>query len=176
VGIPQTTLKRYMTLLEATFMISFLPPWHRNLGKRLVKSPKILLNDTGLAADLLGATVERLKADRILLGHLLEGFVVLECQKQRTWSKTSVMLYHFRTQVGEEVDLVLENKSGELVGIEIKAAQTVTEKDFRGLKVLAELTGESFKQGIVFYTGKEIIPFGKNLFAVPVNALWEARA
>ena len=154
-------------------MISLLLPWHRNLGKRLVKSPKILVNDTGIAADLLGIRSRKFTTDRILLGHFLESFVILELKKQSGWSKTPVALYHFRTQVGEEVDLVLEAKSGEIIGVEIKAAQTVTEKDFRGLKVLAEIAGKDFIRGVVFYLGNEIIPFAKNLYALPVNLLWE---
>lgn len=172
VGIAQTTLKRYMTLLEMTFLIFMIPPWHRNTSKRIVKSVKLLLTDTGIAAHLLGMSAKRLLKDRTHLGHLLENFVIVELQKQSTWSQSIITLQHFRTQNGEEVDLVLEKNSGELVGIEIKASHTVSAKDFIGLKILAELSGAQFIKGIVFYLGEDIIPFGENLFAMPLALLW----
>jgi len=163
-----------MTLLEMTFLIFMLPPWHRNASKRIIKSPKLLLTDTGIAAHLLGLTPSRLLEDRTQLGHFLESFVILELQKQSTWSQSIVTLQHFRTQNGAEVDLILEKNTGEIIGIEIKASQTISAKDFAGLKVLAELAGEQFLKGIIFYPGEEIIPFGKNLFAIPLNFLWQS--
>lgn len=172
IGIPQSTLKRYLTLLETTFLVQVLPAWSANLGKRLVKSPKILLNDTGLMAHLLGLNEERLKADPMLMGPLLENFVALELRKQAAWSRTRPQAFHFRLPAGEEVDLVLEDSAGNLVGIEVKASATVTTKDFKGLRALADLAGPRFRRGIVLYTGASSIPFATNLHAVPVSALW----
>jgi hypothetical protein len=174
IGIPQSTLKRYLTLLETTFLVQLLPAWSANLGKRLVKSPKILLNDTGLMAHLLGLNEERLKADPALMGPLLENFVALELRKQAAWSQTRPQAFHFRLPAGEEADLVLEDAAGNLVGIEVKARATVTAKDFKGLRALAHLVGDRFRRGIVLYAGGSSVPFGANLHAVPVGALWHA--
>lgn len=173
-AIPQSTLKRYMTLLEATYLIHHVPAWSGNLGKRLVKTSKIVMCDTGLMAHLLGANKDRLAAGGII-GPLLENFVVMELIKQISWSATRPSLFHFRTQTGQEVDIVLEDRAGRLVGIEVKASSTVAAQDFRGLRALAEGAGKHFLRGIVLYTGAEILPFGAELFAVPVNALWHKR-
>lgn len=171
-GLPQSTLKRYFALLEMVFLVQLLPPWHANIGKRLVKTPKVLLTDSGLAAHLMGIDHARLARDRTLLGGLLESFVAMELVKQSGWSVDPPALYHFRTHEGDEVDLVLERRGGALVGIEVKSAATVSAADFKGLRALAEIAGQRFQRGIVLYTGSEIVPFGAGLFALPVEALW----
>lgn len=171
-GVPQSTLKRYFALLEMVFLVWLLPPWHANISKRLVKTPKVLLTDTGLAAHLMGIDDARVAQDRTLLGGLLESFVVMELVKQAGWSADPPALYHFRTHEGDEVDLVLERRGGALVGIEVKSASTVSAADFKGLRALAEIAGQRFQRGIVLYSGSEIVPFGAGLFALPVEALW----
>jgi hypothetical protein len=171
-SMPQTTLKRHMGLLEATFLIQTLPAWFANIGKRLVKSPKVLVNDTGVLTYLLGIDAERLKNDPTLGGGILENFVALELMKQRGWSKGKPGLFHFRTHGGEEVDLVLEDAAGRVVGIEVKASGTIGGGHFKGLRALAEVAGERFVRGIVLYTGSEVVPFGKNLHAAPLPTLW----
>ena len=170
-GIPHTTLKRYLTLLQTTFLLTLLPAWSSHLGKRLIKSPKIYLIDSGLVSHLVGQTVARLRSDNTFFGHLLECFVVGELRKLVSWSKTRVELFHFRTTSGTEVDIVLEDEAGRLVGIEVKASATVTRKDFSGIEVFAELVGPRFLRGLVLYRGNQTVPFGKNLFAIPVSAL-----
>ncbi len=176
IAIPQTTLKRYMALLETTFLVRTLPAWSGNLGKRLVKAPKLVLGDTGLMSYLLGLSKRRLAMDTNLLGPLLEGFVIMELEKQLAWSQTQSRLFHFRTQTGHEVDIVLEDSAGRLVGIEVKAGATVSSQDFKGLRAFAEMTGRRFRRGAVLYTGNESIPFGRDLHALPVNALWSMSA
>ena len=173
-GMPQTTLKRYLALLEATFLVQPLPAWSSNLGKRLVKSPKLYLNDTGLASSLVGQMDERALRQSQLLGPLAENFVVMELRKQASWSKTEPGLFHFRTLGGQEVDVVLESPSGDLVGVEVKTSTAVGSGDFKGLRSLAEETGSRFLQGVVLYQGHETVPFGKNLHAVPLEAIWQS--
>jgi predicted AAA+ superfamily ATPase len=174
-GISQTTLARYMGLLAATFLVQTVPAWSANLGKRLVKAPRVYLGDTGLACHLLGATAARLGREPQGLGPLLETFVALELRKQIAWSRTRPALFHFRTHTGQEVDLVLEDARGRLVGIEVKAASTVRPDDFRGLRVLAEATGRTFVRGVVLYGGLEPVSFGPRLVALPIEALWRSR-
>lgn len=169
----QTTLKRYVTLLRAAHLVQIIPAWCKNLGKRVVRSPKWILTDTGLISYLQGINLQRLETDNILYGRLFECFVTLEILKHCGWSESNAKCYHFRTSSGQEVDLVLEYPGGEIVGIEIKARATVTANDFKWLKALQELTGKQFLKGIVLYTGSDIIPFGNNLLAIPVHLLWE---
>jgi predicted AAA+ superfamily ATPase len=170
-AIPQSTLKRYMTLLEATFLIHQLTAWSGNFTKRLVKTSKIVMGDTGLMAHLLGLNQKSLAAGR-LIGPLFENFVIMELKKQITWSAAKPQMFHFRTQAGQEVDIVLEDRSGNLVGIEVKASATIHAHDFKGLRAFAEATDRRFRRGIVLYTGTEIIPFGDSLTALPVQLLW----
>jgi hypothetical protein len=172
VGIPQTTLKRYISLLETTFLICFVPAWSGNLSKRLVKSPKTILIDTGLMAYLQGIDQERLMNDPTLTGPILENFVVMELRKQITWSQNQPSLFHLRAQTGQEVDILLEDRAGRLVGIEVKTAASAQSRDFKGLRLLSQELGDRFLRGVVFYVGQEIIPFAKNLHAIPINALW----
>jgi uncharacterized protein len=149
-----------------------LPAWSANMGKRLVKSPKVILTDTGLMGYLMGLNRERLEQEPHLLGSLVENFVVMELRKQITWSKTQPRIFHFRTQAGQEVDVVLEDPMGRLVGIEVKASGTVTSKDVQSLRFVAETLGKKFVRGIVLYNGSEVIPFGPNLHAIPINSLF----
>jgi uncharacterized protein len=171
-SIPASTLKRYFHILEATFLVQSLPAWSTNLSKRLVKSPKILLADTGLLASLIGVTGERLAEEPRLAGPLLESFVLLEIRKQLAWSRIQPQMFHYRTQAGQEVDLVLEDDRGRIVGVEVKAAATVQERDVRGLRDLAETLGSRLVRGVVLYTGERVVPFSDKIFALPVQTLW----
>lgn len=171
-GIALSTLKRYMTLLEATFLVQPLPAWHTNIGKRLVKTPKLFLGDTGLAAHLVGLNEVGVETNRTLWGALLENFVAMELKKQITWSERQPSLYYFRTQTGIEVDFVLEDATGALVGVEVKAGASVSGGDLKGLRMLAEARPEAFRRGVVLYGGREVVGFEPNLLAVPVQALW----
>ena len=170
-GVPTTSLIRYMSLLEGIFLIYMVPAWSSNLGKRLVRSPKVFFTDTGVASYLLGIDKERLIADPTLTGKLFENFVSSELFKQSAWSGLRIRIYHFRTQAGREVDLVLENSSGKICGIEVKLSASVTAKHFAGLRELQRLAGDNFVAGIVIYTGDQIVPFGDNFYAVPFSAL-----
>jgi predicted AAA+ superfamily ATPase len=170
--LPQTTLKRYMTLLEMMFLIQMLPAWTKNLSKRFVKSPKIMLNDTGLASHLLGMNAQKLQNDPHMLGQLFETYMGNEIRKQASWSKIQLQLFHFRSQTGQEVDIVLEDTEKNIVGIEIKAKHALNENDFKGLRTLAEIAGEKWCRGIVLYLGQNIVPIAKYIHAVPVSALW----
>ncbi len=171
-SLPQTTLKRYFALLEATFLVVTIPAWSSNQGLRLSKSPKLMLCDTGLASHLLGMDRDRLNTDGNARGNLLENFVAMELMKQATWSKARVKVFHFRTAGGKEVDLVLEDSAGRVVGIEVKAATNVGQNDFGGLRALRDAVGEKFVRGIVLHDGAEMVAFDKQFAAMPLSALW----
>ena len=150
-----------------------VPAWSANVGKRLTRSPKVFLSDTGLACHLLDADPNRLSSDPELAGRLFETFVVSEILKQVSWAGRHVRVYHFRSPEGREVDVVLEDRSGNMVGIEIKLTASPTAASFSGLKALQELARKRFRAGILLYTGKDMVPFGKELAAIPVSALWK---
>lgn len=171
-SIATTTLHRYVTLLKTLFLVYFQLPWSTNLGKRLVKAPKTYFVDTGLLSFLLNLQLDKAISEQQLMRGLLENFVQSEIIKQLTWSSTRAISYHFRTQTGIEVDIVLESAAGQIVGIEVKNSQTVTAQDFKSLIYLQEITNTKFIKGIVLYTGAEVIPFGSQLYALPISSLW----
>ena len=171
-GLPQTTLKRYFALLEATFLVQLLQPWATNLGKRVIQTQKAYLNDTGLLAHLLGLTLKRLELEPGLAGSVLENFVLMEMRKQSAWSEVQPQFFYWRTASGQEVDIVLEDNAGRLVGVEVKASSTLAGGDVRGLQALADTAGKRWVRGVVLYTGTEVIPFASNLHGVPLAALW----
>ena len=173
-GVPNSTLSRYLAVLEATFLIHMLPAWSANLGKRLTRSPKLFISDTGVACHLLDVVPDRFSNQPELAGRLFENFVVSEILKQVSWAASQVTVYHFRSPAGREVDVVLEDRAGAMVGIEIKLTASPTAGTFSGLKALQELAGKRFRAGILLYTGKDMVPFGKKLAAIPVSALWAA--
>lgn len=170
-GIPNSTLCRYLALLETTFIVQTLPAWSSNMGKRLVKAPKLFIVDTGLACHLLGIDEKGLRQGGEIAGRVFENFVVLELFKHVSWSAEPANLFHFRSQAGQEVDVVIEGSKGQVIGVEIKLSASASPRDFAGLRILREHLGNKFIRGILIYTGNEIVPFGENLHAVPVSVL-----
>lgn len=172
--LSRPTIRDYVTLLARVFLLEELPPWHSNRLSRLVKTPKLHIGDTGLACALLGADAAALKADRSLLGQLLETFVYQELRRQASWHVGPMTFFHFRDRDNFEVDIVIERGARGVAGIEVKAAATVTDADFRGLRKLQEAAGKRFAAGVVLYDGETSAPFGDAMYAVPIRALWEA--
>ena len=170
-SMPSSTLKRYFSLLQALFLVNILPAWSHHLGKRLVKSPKVFISDTGLLCYLLGYHPDTLLKDHNKLGPILETFTAVEVQKRVSFSQTQPKAYYFRSQSGAEVDLILETRDGRCVGIEVKCAKSINYSDLKGLKILKQTLGSQFVRGIIFYLGNEVVHFEKDLIALPISAL-----
>lgn len=173
VGIPRTSLDRYLTLLEHVFLVRRLPAWHTNRVKQITKSPKLLLADSALLTHLLRADGRRLAGDDALLGAVLECFVGMELAKQLTAARTRASLLHMRTAAGAEVDFVIEAADGRVAGVEVKASATLRSEDFKHLATLRDRLGEErFLRGVVLYLGAERLRFGERLEAWPLASLW----
>ncbi len=172
VGVPRTTLDRYLTLLEHVFLIQSLPGWHTNRVKQVTKARKLILVDSGLLAHLLDADPARLERDESLRGIVIECFAGMELTKQLGWSRTSASLFHLRTAKGAEVDFVIEARDGQVAGVEVKSGATVRGEDFRHLSMLRDRLGERFARGVVLYGGERALPFGDKLEAWPISSLW----
>ena len=171
-GLNDKTARRYILILEKLFLLRRLEPWFRNRIKRLVKTPKLHFLDSGLLAAFLGASMERIERDRSIFGKMLETFVHSEILRQSGWLPEPCGLFHFRDKDQYEVDIVAEDLSGRVVGIEVKASATVRGEDFRGLRKLADAAGEDFRLGVVLYDGDRVFSFGDRFAAAPVSALW----
>lgn len=170
--MPASTFKRYYTLLKRVFMIVDVPAWTANVEGRLVKSPKLYLNDTGILCYLRRIGVADLKIDKTAAGHVLENFVVMELLKQLGWAEPFVKMHHFRSQGGQEVDVVFEGRNRKVVGVEIKSTASVSHREFQGLNVLKKLANDRFHLGVVLYTGDQVVKFDDKMWAVPLSALW----
>jgi hypothetical protein len=172
IGLPQTTLKRYFSLLEMLFLVVRLPSWERNPGKRLVKAPKVFFARLRLARLPSDLSPERLKGGVGLPGGLLA--LLCWANSRNIWHFLNAGLAcgHYPTQTDIEVEFVLENRLGEITGIEVKASGSVDGKDFKGLRHLKETESHVFQRGIVLYSGREIVPFAPDLIAVLLSAFW----
>ncbi len=175
-GVKASTLRRYFDLLLATFQVHTVHPWFTNRIKRLVKSPKVYLGDTGLLAHLADMRPDRLAKDPKSRGPLLENFVYLELRKQCSWSVTRPTILHFRNHDGREADFILEARGGRrIVAVEVKAAATVTREDAAQIASLARDAGDLFHRGVILYGGDRVVPFGDKIHAVPLSSLWRLR-
>ena len=172
IDVSHKTGQRYVALLEQVFLVSTLQPWYTNALKRIAKTPKLHFLDSGLLAAVRGLSFDRVRADRSELGALLESFAFSEVLKLMTASDLQLAAYHFRDREMREVDIVLERDDGTIAGIEVKAAATVTSRDFAGLRTLAEACKERFACGVVLYDSADFVPFGDNLAAAPLSCLW----
>lgn len=172
INVTHKTSQRYVGLLEQVFLISTLPPWYTNAIKRITKTSKLHFLDTALLAATRGLTFEKVRTNRDLVGALYENFVYSEVLRLITGTELRLAPYHFRDQEMREVDIVLERDDGNIAGIEVKASATVRSSDFKGLLTLADVCGDRFAFGAVLYDGKDVVPFGNRLAAVPISSLW----
>lgn len=172
INLDAKTTRRYIGVLEQLFLVRRLEPWFQNRLKRLVKTPKLHFLDAGLLAAVLGATAERIVRDRSIFGPVLETFVLSEIMKQIAWLDGTYAVHHYRDKDQDEVDIVVENDRGALVGLEVKAGATVNTGDFKGLRKLAHASRNRFMLGAVLYDGESTVSFGERLFAAPISCLW----
>ena len=171
-GMRRETVDQYLSILERLFLVRRLPAWHRNEAKRLIKTPKIHLLDSGLAASLAGLEAGDWTTQRDRFGHLVESFVVQQFIAQAGWTDPDVRFWHYRDKDQVEVDLVL-TRGRRTWGVEVKTAATVTPADGKGLRRLAEQCGKDFQCGMIMYMGTNILPSSdRRILAVPLSQLW----
>lgn len=166
------TIREYMFLLQKMFLWENLPAWHSNRRKRLVKTPKLHLGDTGIACALTNLNKNALAKDRALLGHLLETFVFQELRRQASGHKKPHKFFHYREKEGAEVDIVIQREGVRLAGVEVKASSTADKSDFHGLRRFKAVAGKHFAGGALVYNGDTSGKFEDGLYAVPLRLLW----
>ena len=151
VGVSSTSLKQWLSVLEASFIIIKLEPYFENFGKRAIKSPKIYFTDTGLLCYLLDIDSPKVLARDPLIGSIFENLVVLEGLKTRLNRGLSPNLYFFRDTNGLEVDILFKQASN-LIPIEVKSSATFNKVFTKGIKKFQKLT-DSTEFGYVVYSG-----------------------
>ena len=172
-NVDAKTIRHYLSILETVFVIRAIPGWTSGATSRAVAKPKLIFIDSGLATHLTGALAA---TQTNAIGGLLESFVLSELARQLSWSGFQAQLFHYRDRDQYEVDAVLETYGGEVVGIEVKASETVRPDDFRGLRLLQRRLGDRFVRGFVLYCGQNALAFGSGLWALPISALWRLDA
>lgn len=172
VGLDSKTAARYIGVFEQMYLLRRVEAWSPNRLKRVVKTPKLQFIDSGLLATLSDLDAAEIQRDRSRFGSILETFTYGELLKHATTADGDYHLLYYRDVDQFEVDVVIENAAGHLLGVEIKAAATVRDSDLRGLKKLASVAGDQFKLGILLYDGKETMPLGDGLWAAPLSSLW----
>lgn len=172
-GVRRETVEHYLAICERLFLVRRLRPWHRNPAKRLIKTPKLHLFDSGLCATLAGLEADDATKRRDRYGALLETFVVQQLIAQAGWTAPELKFWHYRDKDQVEVDLVM-TRGAETWGVEVKAAATVSPADGRGLRRLAAQAGDDFQGGALLYAGTSTMRLGtENCFAVPLARLWD---
>ena len=166
------TAARYVGLFEQMFLLRRIDVYAANRLNRVVKTPKLQFIDSGLLATLLDFSPAVARQDRSRFGNVLETFVYGELRKHATTADGDYQMLYYRDHDQYEVDVVIENAGGQLIGVEVKAAASIKSSDLRGLKRLASTAGDCFKMGVVLYDGEEIMPIGDRLCAVPISTLW----
>ncbi|MDR1281618.1 MAG: ATP-binding protein [Opitutaceae bacterium] len=174
-GMTRATTEHYLGVLERLFLVHRLPAWHRSAARRLVKTPKIHLVDSGLAATLSQLTADDWMGQRARFGHLLETFVLQQLLAQGGWLDPGLRFSCYRDKDQVEVDVVI-NRGRQVWGIEIKASSMLTAGEARGLRRLAAQAGADFRGGVLLYAGAHAMhigPAADKLLAMPLAALWE---
>jgi len=171
-NINHVTTRKYVDIFESIFLVHSLQPWHSNKLKRLNKTHKLHFYDSGLLAAVNNIHPDAVLAHRTKFGALLETFVFGELVKQSSWANGRYTFSHYRDKDQREVDFVIEDQAGRVLGVEVKASSTVRSADFAGMKKLAKACGDQFVGGVVLYDHEETIPFGNKLAAIPISTLW----
>ena len=172
VGLDSKTANKYLAVFEQMFLLRRVEPWSNNRLSRIVKTPKMQFIDSGLLSTLVDLNEASAARNRALFGRVLENYVYSELLKQATWAERDYALHTYRDKDQVEVDFVIEDAAGQIVGVEVKAAASVSAGDLAGLKKLATLAGKQFVAGIVLYDGNDTLPIGERLWAVPLSTLW----
>ena len=161
------TLDNYISLLEKVYQIYLLKPYAENIGKTFIKAPKVYLTDSGIAAHMFGVREVSDLNNSIHKGKIVETFVFTELLKYIDYSNSIIEYFYYRTQDKKEIDFILK-RNNEILAIEVKSAHSVATKDFNHI-IDFQKRSQYQVTGIVFYNGEKIVPFAKNLFAIPLS-------
>jgi predicted AAA+ superfamily ATPase len=177
IGLDGKTVSRYLTILEQLFLVKRVPGWSGNGLARIVKTPKVQFLDSGLLSHLLGLKAARVARDRTAFGPVLECFVYGELLRLASWADDSYDLMMYRDKDQLEVDVVIANSLGSIVGVEVKAKASLQRRDAAGLNRLAQQAGDRFLGGVVLYDGIQSLPMGsvagRPIWALPLASLWQ---
>lgn len=169
----EKTTRTYVRLLELLHLVVSVPAWTPGQAARAVRTPRLFVEDSGLLTHLLDADADRVAHDETITGRAYESWVAMELARLLPYTKVAPTMRHWRSHHGDEVDIVLEDRRGRIIAIEIKSGATVGRNDLRALGTLRDLAGTRFVAGLVLCTARQTTPFGRRIWAVPIEAMWE---
>jgi predicted AAA+ superfamily ATPase len=171
-AVDEKTIRTYVRLLELLHLVASVPAWTPGFAARAVRAPRLFVEDTALFAHLLDADAARICSDAAVTGRAYETFVAMELARLLPHTEIMPAMRHWRGRHGEEVDIVLEDRGGRVIAIEVKAGATVGRGDMRWLHRFKALAGDRFVAGLVLCTTRRTTPLGDRMWAVPTEALW----
>lgn len=173
-GLANQTLDSYIGVLGNTYLIDKLHPWIKTDYERVNRQSKYFITDTGLMSSLLNWKFDDLLLDADKSGKIFETFVYNQIVVQVELENNDYELYHYRDREKREIDFIIQDSSNNIYGIEVKSGSSVSKEQFKHLKWFKEniVKNRNFI-GIVLYTGEQVVTFGENMYAVPMNNLWD---
>lgn len=172
-SLARATIESYINALEAMYLVERVRPWSKTDYDRVSKQDKIFMTDTGLMISILRWQFDKVRLNGDMSGKLLETFVFTQLAALIEAQEDNFQLYHYRDREQREIDFLIENENGDILGIEVKAGSAVSKDHFKHLKWFRDhmVKGRQFV-GIVLYTGENVVPFGEGFWAVPINLMW----
>ncbi|MGB3975747.1 MAG: ATP-binding protein [bacterium] len=171
-GLRRETIEHYLAVCERLYLVRRVPAWHRNPSRRIIKSAKIHIADSGLATSIIGLNTSQWMKHLEQFGHILESYVVQQIYAQAGWTSPHLQIWHYRDKDQNEVDIVITN-GRDTWGLEVKASSSVTAEDGKGLRSLARECGADYRGGVILYNGSSIFPLNAGCsLAVPLSCLW----
>lgn len=172
-SISRPSIVAYINALEALYLVERVRPWLKTDYERVSKQDKLFMTDTGLMAAILRWRFEKVQFDGERNGKLIETLVFTQLAAQIDAQDEDYQLYHYRDRAKREIDFIVENENGDVLGIEVKAGSVVKKSSFKHLIWFKENTmKENHFIGVVLYTDEHVLSFGEGLWAVPINTLW----
>lgn len=172
--LAKATASTWVGLLESTHLIDVIPGWGGSHRARMVRMPKVYINDTGLLAAALRVDADRITSTPQLAGACTETFVVQEILRQSAFhAECSPTISHYRDRDQREIDVIVESDDGSVSAVEVKSSASVSAQDARHIEALANRLGDRFRRGVVIYTGEHPLPLTARVTAVPLANVWQ---
>lgn len=172
-SIRRSTIESYINALEALYVVERVYPWTRTDYERVGKQSKIYMTDSGTMSAILRYRMDQIEMDPDRSGKLIETFIFNELAALIDTSNGKYQLFHYRDREKREIDFLIERDDQALLGIEVKAGSAISEADFKHLKWFRDhIAKNRLFIGIVLYTGSQLGSIGKQLYAVPISAMW----
>jgi len=172
-SLSNPSIVAYINALEALYLVERVRPWLKTDYERVSKRDKLFMTDTGLMSAILRWRFEKVQLDGERNGKLVETLVFTQLAAHIDAQDEEYQLYHYRDREKREIDFLVENEDGDVLGLEVKAGSAVNKASFKHLiwfRENAKIEGDF--TGVVLYTGEHVLSFGEGLWAVPINSLW----